>query len=160
EHIPGYINRMIPGDFGAAPNASAPVARRINDVDLEGGRLIGNWKPTDALTITSSLVFSRIAADDKSQWFSNLPDFTIAGYITAPMTSRLAVGNLAITYDAGVASILSSTSVLSRGVDALNDFTLFWANLAPAFGLTYPPNRPGTDYTTSRNSGFVQEIRL
>lgn len=160
EHIPGYINRAAPDDYGAAQPASSLVARRTNDVDLEGGRFIGNWKPTDTLSITTSLVFSRIAADDKSQWFSNLPDFTTAGYIASPLTSRLTVGNLAITYDAGFASILSSTSVLSRSVDALNDFTLFWANLAPAFGLSYPPNRPGTDFTTSRNSGVVQEIRL
>ena len=161
EHVPGYINRVLPGDYGASPpQVSSSVARRINDVDIKGGRIIGTWKPTDALTITPSLVFSRIDAANRSETFSNLPDFTIAEYIATPLTSRLTVGNLAVTYDAGFASILSSSSVISRGVDALRDFTLFWANLAPPFGLTYPPNRQGSDLTTSRNSGFVQELRL
>ncbi len=160
EHIPGYINRVIPGDYSAADPATTLAQRRINDADIKSARIIGTWKPIDSLTITPSFAISRIEAGDKLTTFSNLPQFTVAGYTASPTTSRLTVGNLAVTYDAGFASILSSTSVLSRGVDALNDFTLFWANLAPVFGLTYPPNTPGTDFTTSRNSGFVQELRL
>jgi outer membrane receptor protein involved in Fe transport len=160
EHVPGYINRVIPGDYGVAHPEGSLVARRINDVDLKGGRIIGTWKPTDSLTITPSVVISRVDAADKSQYFSNLPAFTIAGYYPSPQTSRLIVGNLSLTYNFGFASLLSSTSVLSRAVDASNDFTLFWANLAPAFGLPYPPNTPGIDYFTSRNAGFIQELRL
>ncbi|MBS0421195.1 MAG: TonB-dependent receptor [Proteobacteria bacterium] len=160
EHVPGYINRVLPGDYSAAEPVTPLAARRTNDADIKSARVIASWKPFDGLTITPSFAISRIEASDKLTTYSNLPDFTIAGYIPSPTTSRLTVGNLAVTYDAGFASILSSTSVLSRAVDALNDFTLFWANLAPAFGLTYPPNTPGTDLTTSRNSGFVQEIRL
>jgi len=160
EHIPGYINRVIPGDYSAVDPTTTLAQRRINDADIKSARIIGTWRPIDSLTITPSFAISRIEAGDKLTTFSNLPQFTVAGYTASPTTSRLTVGNLAVTYDAGFASILSSTSVLSRGVDALNDFTLFWANLAPVFGLTYPPNTPGTDFTTSRNSGFVQELRL
>ena len=138
-----------------------PVEQRhINDVDLKGGRILGLWKPLDGLSITPSLMVSQVDAASNSQYFSNLPRYSTAAYSASPQTSRLVVGNLSVTYDAGFASLLSSTSVLSRDTETSSDFTLFWANLAPAFGLTYPPNTPGTDYYTSRNAGFVQELRL
>jgi iron complex outermembrane recepter protein len=160
EHVPGYINRATPGDYSVAKPNDPLVARRVNDADIEGGRLLGLWKPTESLTIAPSIIVSRIDAGSNSQYFSNLPAFTIAGYSPSPQSSRLIVGNLSLTYDFGIASLLSSTSVLSRDVETSNDFTLFFANLAPAFGLTYPPNTPGTDHDTSHNGGVVQEFRL
>ena len=160
EHVPGYINRVTPGDFNVAQPNDPVVQRRTNDADLKGGRIIGLWKPIDGLTISPSVMISEVDAAGNSQYFSNLPRYSVATYYPSPQTSRLVVGNLSITYDAGFASLLSSTSVLSRDVETSNDFTLFWANLAPAFGLTYPPNAPGIDYDTSHNAGFVQELRL
>ena len=161
EHVPGYINLSIPGDYSAASPTSEPlIARRVNNADIEGGRLLGLWKPANELTIAPSIVFSRIDASSNSYYYSNLPSFTAAAYIPSPQSSRLIVGNLAVTYDFGVASLLSSTSVLSRDVATTNDFTLFFANIAPAFGSSYPPNTPGTDHDTSTNAGFVQEFRL
>ncbi|MDP9011426.1 MAG: TonB-dependent receptor, partial [Pseudomonadota bacterium] len=160
EHVPGYINRVRPGDFSQARPNDPVEKRHTNDVDLKGGRILGLWKPLDGLTISPSVMVSQVDAASSSQYFSNLPRYTTAAYSPSPQTSRLVVGNLSVTYDAGFASLLSSTSVLSRDTETLSDFTLFWANLAPAFGLTYPPNTPGTDYYTSRNAGFVQELRL
>src|SRR5258708_18854846 len=55
---------------------------------------------------------------------------------------------------------MSSTSVLSRDSETQTDFTVFWGNLGPLFGLPYPPNDPSTDYTPSHNEGFIQEFRL
>lgn len=160
EHVPGYINRVSPGDYSAAQPSNPLTARRINDVDLKSGRILGLWKPTDALTITPSLLFSKIDAHGNSQYQSNLPAFTTAAVYDAPQTSRLIVGNLQINYDLGFATLLSSTSLLTRDVDSHNDFTLFWANLAPLFGLPVPPTYPGYDFTTSHNRGFTQEFRL
>ena len=160
EHVPGYIKRVTPGDFSEAKPNDPVEQRHVNDVDLKGGRILGLWKPLDGLSITPSLMVSQVDASSNSQYFSNLPPYSTAGYSPTPQTSRLVVGNLAITYDAGFASLLSSTSVLSRDTETSSDFTLFWANLAPTFGLTYPPNEPGSDYYTSRNAGFVQEFRL
>ena len=160
EHIPGYINQVLPDDYSVANPSSQVIARRVNDADIEGGRLLGLWKPTSSLTIAPSLIFSRIRAGSNSNYFSNLPDFTTSGYYPNPQSSRLLVGNLSVTYDFGVASLLSSTSVLSRDVDTSSDFTLFFANIAPLFGLSYPPNTPGTDHATSNNAGVVQEFRL
>ncbi len=136
------------------------TARRINDVDLKSGRIIGLWKPTDALTIKPTLMISEVDASNNSNYFSNLPEFTTAAYYPTPQTSRLEVGNLQVDYAFGFATLMSSTSVLSRDVQTQSDFTLLLANLAPAFGIAYPPNYPETDFDTSHNAGFVQELRL
>jgi outer membrane receptor protein involved in Fe transport len=160
EHVPGYINQAAPGNYAVAEPDLPVTARRINDVDLKSGRIIGLWKPTDALTIKPTLMISEIDASNNSNYYSNLPEFTTADYYPSPQTSRLEVGNLQVDYAFDFATLMSSTSVLSRDVQTQSDFTLLLANLAPAFGLGYPPNYPETDFDTSHNTGFVQELRL
>lgn len=160
ERVPGFIDRVLPGNYND-PHPQDPIlARNVNDADLTGARLIATWKPTDGLTITPTVMYSKVAAGDKSQYFTNLPDFQTAAYYPSPQETRMIVGNLAITYELPFASLLSSTSVLSHDVDTKGDFTLFFANLAPVFGLTYPPNTPGLDEVISVNTGTVQELRL
>jgi iron complex outermembrane receptor protein len=160
EHVPGYIHRATPGDYGVAQPNDPVTARRINDADLKSGRIIGLWKATDSLTIKPSVMISEVDAASNSQYSSNLPHFTTAAYYPSPQTNRLVISNLQVDYDFHVATLMSSTSVLSRDGQTQSDFTLFWANLAPAFGLPYPPNYPGTDFYTSHNEGFIQEFRL
>jgi iron complex outermembrane receptor protein len=160
EHVPGYINQATPGDYSVARPDLPVTERRINDVDLKSGRILGLWKPTDALTIKPSLTLSVVDSSNNSQYFTNLPQFTVATYYPTPQQSRLEVGNLQVDYDFGFATLMSSTSVLSRNVQTQSDFTLYWATLAPLFGVSYPPNYPTTDFDTSHNTGFVQEFRF
>ncbi len=160
EHVPGYINQAAPGDYAVAQPELPVTARRINDVDLKSGRIIALWKPTDVLTIKPTLMISEVDASNNSNYYSNLPEFTMAAYYPTPQTSRLTVGNLQVDYAFDFATLMSSTSVLSRDVQTQSDFTLLLANLAPVFGIGYPPNYPETDFDTSHNSGFVQELRL
>ncbi|MEP6547138.1 MAG: TonB-dependent receptor [Gammaproteobacteria bacterium] len=160
EHIPGYINRATPGDFNIVQPNDPVSARRINDADIKSGRIIGLWKATDAFTITPSVMISQVDASNNSTYTSNLPPFAVAANYTTPQQSHLVVGNLLLDYHFEFATLMSSTSVLTRNVHTQSDFTLFWANLAPAFGIPYPPNYPGTDFYTSHNDGFVQEFRL
>ena len=160
EHVPGYIDRATPGDFSVAQPHLPVTASRINDVDLKSGRIIGLWKPSDELTIKPTLMISEVDASNNSDFFSNLPDFTTAAYYPSPQQSRLEVGNLEVDYNLGYATLMSSTSVLSRDVQTQSDFTLYWANLASLFGVPYPPNYPTTDFDTSHNDGFIQEFRL
>jgi iron complex outermembrane recepter protein len=160
EHVPGYINQATPGDFSVAQPDLPVTARRINDVDLKSGRIIGVWKPTDALTIKPTFMISEVNASNNSDYFSNLPEFTTAAVYPSPQASRLEVGNLQVDYAFDFATLMSSTSILSRDVQTQSDFTLFSANLASAFGVAYPPNYPTTDFDTSHNAGFVQEFRL
>ena len=160
EHVPGYINQAAPGDYTVAQPELPVTARRINDVDLKSGRIIGVWKPTDELTIKPTFMISEVDAGNNSDYFSNLPEFTTAATYPSPQSSRLEVGNLQVDYNMDFATLMSSTSVLSRDVQTMSDFTLFWANLAPVFGVPYPPNYPSTDFDTSHNTGFIQELRL
>jgi len=130
EYVPGYVNRVIPGDFGDPhPTNDLLVQRRTNDAELTNGRIIATWKPTDALTITPSLVFSQIRAGNNSQYYTNLPDFTTAAYYPSPQSSRLTVGNLLLTYELGFAELLSSTSVLSHDVDTCAELVRWYAAL-------------------------------
>ena len=76
EHVPGYIDQAAPGDFTVAQPDLPVTARRVNDVDLKSGRIIGLWKPTDALTIEPTLMISEVDAGSNSNYFSNLPEFT------------------------------------------------------------------------------------
>jgi outer membrane receptor protein involved in Fe transport len=105
-------------------------------------------------------MISEVDASNNSNYYSNLPEFTTADYYSTPQTSRLEVGNLQVDYAFDHATLMSSTSVLSRDVQTQSDFSILLANLAPAFGIAYPPNYPETDFDTSHNSGFVQELRL
>ena len=146
EHVPGYINQATPGDYSVASPELPVTERRINDVDLKSGRILGLWKPTDALTIKPSLTISEVDSSNNSQYFTNLPQFTVATYYPTPQQSRLEVGNLQADYNFGFATLMSSTSVLSRDTQTQSDFTLYWATLAPLFGASYPPNYPTTDF--------------
>jgi iron complex outermembrane recepter protein len=105
-------------------------------------------------------MISEVDASNNSNYFSNLPEFTIAAYYPSPQQSRLEVGNLEVDYNFDYATLMSSTSLLSRDVRTQSDFTLYWANLASVFGVPYPPNYPTTDFDTSHNDGFIQEFRL
>ena len=53
-------------------------------MDLKSGRIIGLWKPTEALTIKPTLMISEIDASNNSNYYSNLPEFTTADYYPSP----------------------------------------------------------------------------
>jgi iron complex outermembrane receptor protein len=79
EHVPGYIDQASPGDYSVAQPNLPVTARRINDVDLKSGRIIGLWKPTDALTIKPTFMLSQVDDSNNSDNFSKW---------TTPSTSR------------------------------------------------------------------------
>lgn len=160
EHVGGYIDRAAPSDY-AEPRPDLPVtARRINDANLTSGRILGLWNPTDTLSVKPSILFSEIDADSNSQYFTNLPERTTAATYASPSKSRLVVGNLVLEQEFEFAQLMSSTSVLSRDIDNLDDYSLLLTNLAPAFGASQSLNYPTTHRLESNNEGFIQEVRL
>jgi iron complex outermembrane recepter protein len=160
EHVPGYIDRVTPGNYSVALPDDPVTAHEINDADLKSGRIIALWTPTEALTVKPTFMISEVDAASNSDIFTNLPADSVAAYTPTPQTSKFTVGNLELDYGFGPATLMSSTSVLSRDTETLSDFALFFADLAPLFGVPYPPNMPGTDYYTSHNTGFIEEVRL
>src|SRR5579862_9449756 len=51
EHVPGYIDRAVPGDYSVARPDDPVTARRINDADIKSGRILGLWQPIDSLIV-------------------------------------------------------------------------------------------------------------
>ena len=59
EHVPGYIDRVAPGNY-ANPAPDDPVtARHINDANIKSGRILGLWKPTDGVTVKPTFMIPR-----------------------------------------------------------------------------------------------------
>jgi outer membrane receptor protein involved in Fe transport len=160
EHIGGYIDRAAPPVDYSDPNPDLPItAREVNEADLKSGRIIGLWRVNENVSIKPSIMFSQVEAGATSEYFDNLPRYTKAGTYANPLDSKLTNGNLLIEADLGFASLMSSTSVLSRDVDSKDDYSLLLVNLAPVFGV------PTTDYPTlhqlsSSNDGVIQEFRF
>jgi outer membrane receptor protein involved in Fe transport len=159
EHIPGYVDRAVPGDWSEANPDLAIDERRINDADLLTGRILGMVQINDKVKITPSIWYSEIDAGGNSEYYTNLPRFTTAGTYPNPSNSKAVNGNLLVEADLGFANLISSSSVLTRDVENNRDLSLLMVNLAPLFGLP-DSGYPTLDRFTSDNEGLIQEVRL
>ena len=77
------------------------------------------------LTIKPTLMISEVDASNNSNYFSNLPEFTMAAYLSDAASRvdwKSAICKWTTTFD--FATLMSSTSVLSRDVQTQSDFTL------------------------------------
>jgi iron complex outermembrane receptor protein len=159
EHLGGYVDRATPGDY-ADPDPDLTIAdREVNDADLTSGRILGLWRIGDKVSIKPSVTYSKIETGSTSEYFDNLPEFTKAATYESPLDSEFVTGNLLVEADLGFASLLSSSSVLTRDVENRDDYSLLLVNFAPFFEL------PQVDYPTlhrlsSENDGLIQEFRL
>jgi iron complex outermembrane receptor protein len=159
EHIPGYVDRAVPDDW-FEPNPDLPLSEReINDADVLSGRILGLIEIGDTVKITPSLWYSEIDAGGHSEYHTNLPRFTSAATYPNPAKSEAVNGNLLVEADLGFASLISSSSWLTRDVDNNRDLSLLMVNLAPLFGLP-AVDYPTLDRFTSDNEGLIQEFRL
>lgn len=159
EHIPGYVDRAVPGDW-FEPTPDLPISeRRINDADLKSGRILGLVQVNDKVRITPSIWYSEIDAGGASEYHTNLPRFTTAATYATPAKSKAVNGNLLIEADLGFADFISSSSVLTRDVNNNRDLSLLMVNLAPLFGVP-AVDYPTLDRFTSDNEGLIQEFRL
>jgi outer membrane receptor protein involved in Fe transport len=159
EHVPGYVDRAVPGDWFEA-NPDLPISdREINDADLLSGRILGLIEINDKVKVTPSIWYSEIDASGASEYHTNLPRFTTAGTYPTPANSTAVNGNLLVEADLGFASLMSSSSVLTRDVDNDRDLSLLMVNLAPLFGLP-AVDYPTLDRFTTENEGLIQEFRL
>ncbi len=135
EHIGGYVDRAAPPVDYSDPNPDLPItAREVNDADLKSGRIIGPGVADQRKSQhqTRASMFSQVEAGATSEYFDNLPRYAKAGTYANPLDSKLVNGNLLIEADLGFASIMSSTSVLSRDVDSKDDYSLLLVNRASA----------------------------
>ena len=159
EHVPGYINQAAPGNYAVAqPGLTGDGAtdqrcgskERSDHRSVEADRCIDDQADVDDFR-ESMPAITRIT--------TAICRFTAATIIRARKPAGLKSAIYQVDYAFDFATLMSSTSVLSPSADAERFHALF-ANLAPAFGLGYPPDYPETDFDTSHNTGFVQELRL
>ena len=159
EHISGYVDRAVPDDWFEANPDLAISERRVNDADLISGRILGMVEINDKVKITPSIWYSEVDAGGASEYYTNLPKFTTAATYPTPANSKAVNGNVLVEADLGFASLLSSSSILTRDVKNRRDLTLLFVNFAPLFGLP-AVDYPTLDRFTSDNEGLVQEFRL
>ena len=62
EHIPGYVDRAVPGDWFEADPDLAISEREVNDAELLSGRILGMVEIDDNVKITPSIWYSEIDA--------------------------------------------------------------------------------------------------
>ena len=159
EHIPGYVDRAVPDDW-FEPNPDLPISEReINDADVLSGRILGLIEIGDKVKVTPSLWYSEIDAGGHSEYHTNLPRFTSAATYPNPAKSEAVNGNLLVEADLGFATLISSSSWLTRDVNNNRDLSLLMVNLAPLFGVPVV-DYPTLDRFTSDNEGLIQEFRL
>ncbi len=74
EHISGYVDRAVPGDWFEADPDLAISERRTNDADLMSGRILGMVQISDKVKVTPSIWYSEIDAGGASEYYTNLPE--------------------------------------------------------------------------------------
>ncbi|HVW68983.1 MAG TPA: TonB-dependent receptor [Steroidobacteraceae bacterium] len=162
------------------------TARNANYTDSTSARFALGWKPMDNLTITPSIFFQHVRANQSDFFYlhsdgvtsanpfgpGNLPTFvnTLGNpangdYVNLHTTGQyqdqhLALPALKIDYAFDHAELLSNTSYFDRSETAITDYSSLEAgNWA---GVLFPqnPNDVTPGYNDQANHYFTQEVRL
>jgi iron complex outermembrane receptor protein len=125
-------------------------------------RALALWKPTEKLDVNLLLVHQELDLDS-----INLSDAnrTFSGAAPTPSDSQADIANLTITYDLGIATVLSSSGWVDRTENGQVDLSpLFIPALEapPPAGFGYPSGTfTSIAYQTENtNRFFAQELRL
>ncbi len=156
EKIAGYIERYDATLAGlTAPQSDDDLVRKnANDAAIFSLRGTLRLEAGSDLTITPSLFFQRIDADNPIATQSNLPGFGRASAIgPEPSRTDLLVANLTIEKGFGAVELVSSSSFLHKKSDATIDYTPFAYNVFGEFA-------PFASLTPAKADTYVQELRL
>lgn len=156
EKIAGYIERHDLSLAGlTSPQSSDPVdEKNANDASLFSLRGALRLEAADDLSISPSLYFQRIDANNPIATQSNLAGFGRASAVGAePSRTDLFVANLTIEKKLGTISLVSSSSYLHKKSDAIVDYTALGYNIFGEF-------TPFASVTPAKADTYVQELRL
>ncbi len=156
EKIAGYIDRYDATLAGfTSPQSSDRLAEKnANDAVILGVRAALRWEAASDLTITPSLFYQRIRADNPIATQSNLPGFGRASAVGGePSHTNLIVANLTVEKEFGGLKLVSSSSYLNKKSDAAIDYTPLGYNIFGAFA-PFESRMPGTA------DSYTQELRL
>ncbi|MBY8823705.1 TonB-dependent receptor [Sphingomonas colocasiae] len=156
EKIAGYIDRYDATLAGfTSPQSNDKVAEKnANDAVILAVRAALRWEAASDLTITPSLFYQRIRADNPIATQSNLPGFGRASAVGGePSHTNLLVANLTVEKEFGSLKLVSSSSYLNKKSDAAIDYTPLGYNIFGAFA-PFESRMPGTA------DSYTQELRL
>lgn len=156
EKIAGYIERYDATLAGlTSPQSDDDVVEKnANDATIFSLRGALRLEAGDDFTITPSLFFQRIDADNPIATQSNLPGFGRASAIgPEPSRTDLLVANLTLEKSFGNVELVSSSSYLHKESDATLDYTALGYNILGAFA-------PFASLTPAKADTYVQELRL
>ena len=151
----------------------AVLADNINKVDDQEVRMALKWRPTGALTVTPSLYYQRVDAQDISAFNLELPRYQAQKQVREPSVDTLLTPNVTVNWDLGRADLTSSTSYFRRKFDrqqngsAYNSYSLSTFLTSTEDGGTAPPELidavaalPSTVFLNNRVRQLSQEFRL
>jgi iron complex outermembrane recepter protein len=146
----GYINRY--NFFNDDQTAS-----NTNSIDSYAGRFALLAKPTDAVTITPSLLYQRVDRADSDVWWSTAGLYKSFYDIPQPTTEQFYLPSLAVEWQLPGVSIKSISSFFTRAEIGINRF--FHSSKQQLF---YPqvPDYSLSDHIDKTQNNFSQELRL
>lgn len=146
----GYINRY---NFFS----NAQIASNTNNIDSYSGRIALLAKPSDAITITPSLLYQRVDRADSDVWWSTAGLYKSFYDIPQPTTEQFYLPSLSIEWQLPGVSIKSISSFFTREEIGINRF--FHSSKQQLF---YPqvPNYSLADHITKAQNNFSQELRF
>ena len=151
----------------------AIMADNINEVDDQEVRLALKWKPSRMLTVSPSLYYQRVDAQDIAAFNLERPRYQAQKQVREPSVDTLFTPNVTLNWDLGGADLTSSTSYFRRKFDrqqngsAYNSYSLSTFLTSTDDGGTAPPELieavaalPSTVFLNNRVRQLSQEFRL
>jgi iron complex outermembrane receptor protein len=171
----GWIDRIVITDFPVATNSgltrgnvlASPVIadhHDVNDEHLGGIRAALLFKPNDRLSISPSMFYQKISQGGPSD-YDSVPG-TLAHYtpfdVPEPITDRVLVSDLVVTYKADSFDVTSATANWNRTETISQDEA---ENIQQGFGLpsVYPADGGiggGNFVEQDKSRQFSEELRL
>lgn len=137
-----------------------PVIHEVTDHDTNGmvsksGRIGAAWIPSDALRITSMLMYDSSSADDTSSFFVGQSDpahgiFRKSNFIRQPRDDRLQLATIRVEYEARASDFLAVSSYVEREGRSIHDLNCGDACGIPVFAFV----------TDGAQRVLQQELRL
>jgi outer membrane receptor protein involved in Fe transport len=160
----GYVDRI---DWHTA----TPIEDRANWNKTVVARVALKWAPSDALSITPSILYQKRDVHDTSAWWSPVPGqpdptngqfdapWRSGNSVASPTTDTFTLPALRVDWNLGALRLVSSTSYFKRTQSAITDYSEF--DRAIFLGDPYPPaGEQGSGHWGDSQSNWTQEIRL
>jgi iron complex outermembrane receptor protein len=156
----GWINRVPDGLYqvigqGLSPSPNVISQGGANRAETVAARASLLVAPTETLSITPSVLYQRNQSDAQSIFWPNLPHFEQSNVLPEPVSDEVLMSILTIAKHFDGLDFTSISSDYRREQAQIQDYTIFFGTIIPAF---LPLKSPGNNYSDVRS--FSQELRI